>query len=123
MRFLRARLMRCRRIATAPLVVLALSVVLPGYLFLLTANPSGGRPIPDHWDRSAMPVPWQFDPTNATSVVSNGAASVTGRRFLAVHWDPKLPPQEAAEKAGAPVAWTSIATMPITPSRSWPRSS
>ena len=29
-----------------------------------------------------------------------------------------LPPEEAAENAGAPVAWTSIATMPITPSRS-----
>ena len=50
-------------------------------------------------------------------LISNGAASVTGRRFLAVHWDPKLPPEKAAEKAGAPVAWTSIATMPIEPSR------
>jgi NAD(P)-dependent dehydrogenase (short-subunit alcohol dehydrogenase family) len=46
------------------------------------------------------------------------AAKVTGRRFLGVHWDAALPPEQAAEKAGAPVAWTSIATMPITPSRS-----
>jgi NAD(P)-dependent dehydrogenase (short-subunit alcohol dehydrogenase family) len=46
------------------------------------------------------------------------AARVTGRRFLAVHWDAALPPEQAAEKSGAPVAWTSIATMPITPSRS-----
>jgi NAD(P)-dependent dehydrogenase (short-subunit alcohol dehydrogenase family) len=46
------------------------------------------------------------------------AAEVTGRRFLGVHWDAALPPEQAAEKAGAPVAWTSIATMPITPSRS-----
>jgi hypothetical protein len=45
------------------------------------------------------------------------AAAVTGRRFLAVHWDRSLPPREAAEKAGAPVAWTSIATMPIEPTR------
>ena len=51
-------------------------------------------------------------------LVSDSARQVTGRRFLAVHWDPKLPPQQAAEKAGAPVAWTSIATMPITPRRS-----
>ena len=51
-------------------------------------------------------------------LVSNAAGKVTGQRFLAVHWDTKLPPDEAAEKAGAPVAWTSIATMPITPSRS-----
>jgi hypothetical protein len=39
-------------------------------------------------------------------------------RFLAVHPDTTLPPEQAAAKAGAPVAWTSIATMPITPNRS-----
>jgi NAD(P)-dependent dehydrogenase (short-subunit alcohol dehydrogenase family) len=50
-------------------------------------------------------------------LVSNAAQNVSGRRFLAVHWDPKLPPSQAAEKAGAPVAWTSIATMPIEPPR------
>ncbi|MGB9643996.1 MAG: SDR family oxidoreductase [Stellaceae bacterium] len=49
-------------------------------------------------------------------LVSDAAGKVTGRRFLAVHWDTGLPPEQAAEKAGAPVAWTSIATMPITPS-------
>jgi NAD(P)-dependent dehydrogenase (short-subunit alcohol dehydrogenase family) len=48
-------------------------------------------------------------------LVSDAAAGVTGRRFLAVHWDPSLPPEEAAAKAGAPVAWTDIATMPIEP--------
>jgi NAD(P)-dependent dehydrogenase (short-subunit alcohol dehydrogenase family) len=51
-------------------------------------------------------------------LVSDSAAKVTGRRFLGVHWDAALPPEQAAEKAGAPVAWTSIATMPITPTRS-----
>jgi NAD(P)-dependent dehydrogenase (short-subunit alcohol dehydrogenase family) len=50
-------------------------------------------------------------------LVSDEAAGVTGRRFLAVHWDKSLPPGQAAEKAGAPVAWTSIATMPIEPPR------
>ena len=50
-------------------------------------------------------------------LVSDTAGKITGRRFLAVHWDTRLPPEQAAEKAGAPVAWTSIATMPITPSR------
>jgi NAD(P)-dependent dehydrogenase (short-subunit alcohol dehydrogenase family) len=50
-------------------------------------------------------------------LVSDAAGKVTGRRFLGVHWDPALPPEQAAEKAGAPVAWTSIATMPITPRR------
>jgi NAD(P)-dependent dehydrogenase (short-subunit alcohol dehydrogenase family) len=50
-------------------------------------------------------------------LVTDAAGKVTGRRFLGVHWDPTLPPEKAAEKAGAPVAWTGIATMPITPGR------
>ncbi len=50
-------------------------------------------------------------------LASDAAQGVTGQRFLAVHWDPALPPAQAAEKAGAPVAWTSIATMPIEPPR------
>jgi NAD(P)-dependent dehydrogenase (short-subunit alcohol dehydrogenase family) len=59
-------------------------------------------------DVMAPPLNW---------LVSDAASSVTGRRFLAVHWDTKLPPEEAAAKAGAPVAWTEIATMPIEPAR------
>jgi hypothetical protein len=51
-------------------------------------------------------------------LVSDAAGNVTGRRFLAVHWDARLPLEQAAEKAGAPAAWSSIATMPITPNRS-----
>src|SRR5271156_2089820 len=51
-------------------------------------------------------------------LVSDAARNVTGRRFLGIHWGTGLPPEQAAEKAGAPVAWTSIATMPITPGRS-----
>jgi hypothetical protein len=41
-------------------------------------------------------------------LVSDAAGNVTGRRFLGVHWDPALPPEQAAEKAGAPVAWTRL---------------
>jgi NAD(P)-dependent dehydrogenase (short-subunit alcohol dehydrogenase family) len=48
-------------------------------------------------------------------LVSEAAAAVSGRRFLAAHWDQSLPPEAAAEKCGAPIAWTSIATMPIEP--------
>ncbi len=50
-------------------------------------------------------------------LISDAAGTVTGPRFLAIHWDPALAPEQAAEKAGAPVAWTSIATMPIQPRR------
>ena len=48
-------------------------------------------------------------------LLSGGAAHVTARRFLAVHWDTSLDPEEAAEMCGAPIAWTSIGTMPIEP--------
>ncbi|HEU0156059.1 MAG TPA: SDR family oxidoreductase [Stellaceae bacterium] len=48
-------------------------------------------------------------------LVSDEAAQVTGRRFLAAHWDNSLPPAQAAEQCGAPIAWKAIATMPIEP--------
>jgi NAD(P)-dependent dehydrogenase (short-subunit alcohol dehydrogenase family) len=48
-------------------------------------------------------------------LVSDAAAGVNGRRFVAADWDATKPPAEAAEKAGAPIAWGSIARMPIEP--------
>ena len=50
-------------------------------------------------------------------LVSDAAAGVNGRRFIAADWDTNLPPAQAAEKAGAPIAWMSIARMPIEPPR------
>ena len=68
------------------------------------------------FDRQEMIQPEVMAPP-LVWLVSDAAGGVTGRRFLAVHWNPALPPAQAAEKAGAPVAWTSIATMPIEPPR------
>jgi NAD(P)-dependent dehydrogenase (short-subunit alcohol dehydrogenase family) len=48
-------------------------------------------------------------------LLSDDAKSVNGRRFIAADWDTALPPARAAEKAGAPIAWMSIARMPIQP--------
>ena len=48
-------------------------------------------------------------------LLSATARSVNGKRFIAADWDISLPPAEAAEKAGAPIAWLSIARMPIEP--------
>jgi NAD(P)-dependent dehydrogenase (short-subunit alcohol dehydrogenase family) len=48
-------------------------------------------------------------------LVSDEAAGINGRRFVAADWDRSLPPAAAAEKAGVPIAWTSIARMPIEP--------
>jgi NAD(P)-dependent dehydrogenase (short-subunit alcohol dehydrogenase family) len=71
-------------------------------------------PLEAGYDRAEMIQPAVMAPPLAW-LVSDAAGAVTGRRFLAVHWDPSLPPEQAAEKAGAPVAWTAIATMPIEP--------
>jgi hypothetical protein len=48
-------------------------------------------------------------------LVSDAAAGVTARRFIAADWDRALPPEQAAEKAGTPIAWLGIARMPIEP--------
>lgn len=54
---------------------------------------------------------------NRQLAIVTGAASgiVTGRRFLATHWDNFLPPPEAAEKYGAPIACKAIATYRSSP--------
>jgi NAD(P)-dependent dehydrogenase (short-subunit alcohol dehydrogenase family) len=48
-------------------------------------------------------------------LISDEAASVTARRFVAIDWDASLPGDEAADKAGVPIAWLSIARMPVEP--------
>ena len=48
-------------------------------------------------------------------LLSDEATEVNGRRFIAADWDASLPPAQAAEKAGAPIAWMGIARMPIEP--------
>jgi NAD(P)-dependent dehydrogenase (short-subunit alcohol dehydrogenase family) len=49
-------------------------------------------------------------------LLSDEARAVNGKRFIAADWDTALPPAQAAEKASAPIAWLSIARMPIEPS-------
>jgi len=48
-------------------------------------------------------------------LVSDAAAGVTAKRFIAADWDRSLLAAQAAEKAGAPIAWLGIARMPIEP--------
>jgi NAD(P)-dependent dehydrogenase (short-subunit alcohol dehydrogenase family) len=49
-------------------------------------------------------------------LLSDEARAVNGKRFIAADWDTTLPAVQAAEKAGAPIAWLSIGRMPIEPS-------
>lgn len=48
-------------------------------------------------------------------LLSDEAKSVNGRRYIAADWDSSLPPGQAAQRAGAPIAWMDIARMPIEP--------
>jgi NAD(P)-dependent dehydrogenase (short-subunit alcohol dehydrogenase family) len=68
----------------------------------------------DSGDRSKMLRPEIMNPP-LLWLVSDQAADVNGRRFIAADWDATKPPSQAAEKAGAPIAWMSIARMPIEP--------
>jgi NAD(P)-dependent dehydrogenase (short-subunit alcohol dehydrogenase family) len=48
---------------------------------------------------------------------SSAAAHVTGRRFIAALWDSALPPEDAAQRAGAPAAWKDLAARAIEPGK------
>lgn len=48
-------------------------------------------------------------------LISDAAAGVTARRFVAMDWDNSLPAGQAADKAGVPIAWLGIARMPVEP--------
>ncbi len=86
----------------------------------VTANvlvPGGVTDTPlvgDAGDRSKMLRPEIMLPP-LLWLVSDEAATVSGQRFIAADWDVSLPAAQAAKGAGAPVAWLSIARMPIEP--------
>lgn len=65
-------------------------------------------------DRSKMLQPRIMVPP-LLWLVSDAATQVNARRFIAADWDTTLPPDQAAEKVGAPIAWLGIARMPIEP--------
>jgi NAD(P)-dependent dehydrogenase (short-subunit alcohol dehydrogenase family) len=46
---------------------------------------------------------------------SDASAGVTGQRFIGTRWDDKLPPAEAAQKAGAPAAWQQLGRQAVMP--------
>ena len=102
--------------AEASMAVLAADLAGTG----VTANvlvPGGVTDTPlvgDAGDRSKMLRPEIMVPP-LLWLVSDEAASVSGRRFIAADWDVGVAPSAAAEAAGAPVAWLSIARMPIEP--------
>jgi len=65
-------------------------------------------------DRSTLIVP---DVMVAPLVwlCSNASGGVNGQRFVAMKWDEKLPPEQAAKNAGAPAAWQQLGRQAINP--------
>jgi NAD(P)-dependent dehydrogenase (short-subunit alcohol dehydrogenase family) len=102
--------------AEAAMAVLAADLAGSG----VTANvlvPGGVTDTPlvgDAGDRTKMLQPEIMVPP-LLWLVSDAAASVSGKRFIAADWNVSLPAAQAADAAGAPVAWLSIARMPIEP--------
>jgi NAD(P)-dependent dehydrogenase (short-subunit alcohol dehydrogenase family) len=85
------------------------NVLVPGGVTNTPMIPDASR-----FDRSKLLQPEVMVPP-LLFLAAEESAAVSGQRFLAIDWDPALPPAEAAAKAGAPVAWRGIAAMPVFP--------
>jgi len=46
---------------------------------------------------------------------SDASDGVTGQRFIGTRWDEKLPPADAAKKAGTPAAWQQLGRQAVMP--------
>jgi 3-oxoacyl-[acyl-carrier protein] reductase len=73
----------------------------------------GGRantrmiPVDEVSDREALIQPEIMVPP-VTWLMSVDSDGITGRRFIAKNWDPRLTPREAALNAGAPAGWQQM---------------
>jgi NAD(P)-dependent dehydrogenase (short-subunit alcohol dehydrogenase family) len=85
------------------------NVVVPG-------GPTDTPMVPPEsgYDRATLIRPEQMAPP-MLYLFSDRASGVTGRRFVAAHWDPELPDEQAAYQAGAPAGWPDLARTPVWP--------
>jgi hypothetical protein len=65
-------------------------------------------------DRSKLIAPEVMVPP-LLWLCSNASDGVNGRRFVGTRWDKNLPPAEAADKAGAPLAWQALGSQAVMP--------
>jgi 3-oxoacyl-[acyl-carrier protein] reductase len=72
-------------------------------------------------DRAALIAPDVMVPP-LLWLCSGAADGITGQRFIAMRWDVKLPPTEAAAAAGAPAAWQQLGRQAIVPNSNAERS-
>jgi NAD(P)-dependent dehydrogenase (short-subunit alcohol dehydrogenase family) len=88
---------------------ITVNVVVPG-------GPTDTPMVPPEsgYDRAALIRPAQMVPP-MLYLFSDRAVGVTGRRFVAAHWDPELSEEQAAYRAGAPAGWPDLARSPVWP--------
>jgi NAD(P)-dependent dehydrogenase (short-subunit alcohol dehydrogenase family) len=67
-------------------------------------------------DRSKLIVP-EVMVVPLVWLCSNASDGVNGQRFIAMKWDEKLAPAEAAKLAGAPAAWQQLGRQAIMPEK------
>jgi NAD(P)-dependent dehydrogenase (short-subunit alcohol dehydrogenase family) len=85
------------------------NVVVPG-------GPTDTPMVPPEsgYDRASLIRPEQMAPP-MLYLFSAAGAGITGRRFVAAHWDASLPAEQAAFNAGAPAGWPDLARTPVWP--------
>jgi NAD(P)-dependent dehydrogenase (short-subunit alcohol dehydrogenase family) len=71
-------------------------------------------PVESFPDRDALVRPERMAPPMLYLCRDAGGA-VTGRRFVAAHWDPAVSDEAAAQAAGAPIGWPDLAHNPVWP--------
>lgn len=88
---------------------ITVNVVVPG-------GPADTPMVPEEsgMDRAALIRPECMAPP-ILWLASDAAAAVTGRRYVAAHWDPSMPAEQAERQAGAAVAWPDLAQAPVWP--------
>jgi NAD(P)-dependent dehydrogenase (short-subunit alcohol dehydrogenase family) len=88
---------------------ITVNIVVPG-------GPTDTPMVPPEsgYDRAALIRPAQMAPP-MLYLFGDRAAGVTGRRFVAAHWNPNSPADQAAYLAGAPAGWPDLARSPVWP--------
>jgi NAD(P)-dependent dehydrogenase (short-subunit alcohol dehydrogenase family) len=88
---------------------ITVNVVVPG-------GPTDTPMVPPEsgYDRARLIRPAQMAPP-MLYLFRDRASGVTGRRFVAAHWDQDAPEEQAAYQAGAPAAWPDLARSPVWP--------
>lgn len=82
---------------------------------LIPGGPANTNFVPDVTDeeRRKLVQPELMGPP-IKWLLSTQSDKVTAKRFLATNWDDSLPPEEAAERASAPIAWKSLGRQAAT---------